>query len=201
MEDWIIGLMTSLGYFGIGLLMFLENIFPPIPSELIMPLAGFNIAKGQMAFLPTIGVGVFGTILGALPWYYLGHLVSEERLIKLVDRYGKWLRISAKDIQRAQHWFDRYGQRAVLIGRLIPGVRTLISLPAGMANMPLLAFLIYSTIGTTLWVSFLTGAGYVLGDRYSEIEHFLAPVSKIVLGLIIGAIIVWFLRKYLRNRG
>jgi membrane protein DedA with SNARE-associated domain len=193
--------MTSLGYGGIGLLMFLENLFPPIPSELIMPLAGFNISLGKMAFFPTIFAGVVGTVLGALPWYYLGKQLDEDRLKKIVDRYGKWLQISSKEIDRSKGWFDRYGERAVLIGRLIPGVRTLISLPAGMAEMPMLNFLVYSTIGTAIWVSLLTYAGYVLGDNYAEIEHLLAPFSKIVLGLIVGFIAVWFLRKYLRRRG
>ena len=191
--------MTSLGYLGIGLLMFLENLFPPIPSELIMPLAGFNIAMGKMEFLPTISVGVFGTVIGALPWYYLGKQLGEKRIKKLADRYGKWLQISAKDIDKAKYWFDRYGERAVLIGRLVPGVRTLISLPAGMAAMPIITFLIYTTIGTIFWVSLLTYGGYILGDRYTEIEHFLAPVSKIILGLILGVVIVWLLRKYWRS--
>jgi membrane protein DedA with SNARE-associated domain len=200
MQDWITNLMTSLGYFGIGLLMFLENLFPPIPSELIMPLAGFNIAKGKMAFLPVIAVGTIGTVLGALPWYYLGRQLDEEKLKKLLDRYGKWLRISARDVDRAKGWFDRSGQFAVLIGRLIPGVRTLISLPAGMAEMPIVPFLLYSTVGTVLWVSLLTYGGYVLGDKYEEIEHLLAPFSKIVLGMILGVALVWLLRKYLRSR-
>jgi membrane protein DedA with SNARE-associated domain len=200
MQDWITNLMTSMGYLGIGLLMFLENLFPPIPSELIMPLAGFNIAKGKMAFLPAIAAGTIGTVLGALPWYYLGCQLGEERIKKLVDRYGKWLRISVRDVDRAKGWFDRSGQFAVLIGRLIPGVRTLISLPAGMAKMPIAPFVLYSTVGTALWVSLLTYGGYILGDRYEDIEHFIAPFSKIILGLILGAVVVWLLRKYLKNR-
>jgi membrane protein DedA with SNARE-associated domain len=200
MQDWITNLMTSMGYLGIGLLMFLENLFPPIPSELIMPLAGFNIAKGKMAFLPAIAAGTIGTVLGALPWYYLGGQLGEERIKKLVDRYGKWLRISVRDVDRAKGWFDRSGQFAVLIGRLIPGVRTLISLPAGMAKMPIAPFILYSTVGTALWVSLLTYGGYILGDKYEDIEHFIAPFSKIILGLILGAAVVWLLRKYLRNR-
>ncbi len=192
--------MTSMGYLGIGLLMFLENLFPPIPSELIMPLAGFNIAKGKMAFLPVIAAGTIGTVLGALPWYYLGCQLGEERIKKLVDRHGKWLRISVRDVERAKGWFDRSGHFAVLIGRLIPGVRTLISLPAGMAKMPIAPFILYSTVGTALWVSLLAYGGYVLGDKYEDIEHFIAPFSKIILGLILGAALVWLLRKYLRNR-
>jgi membrane protein DedA with SNARE-associated domain len=200
MQEWITNLMTSMGYLGIGLLMFLENLFPPIPSELIMPLAGFNIAKGKMEFLPAIAAGTIGTVLGAFPWFYLGRQFSEERIKKLLDRYGKWLRISGKDIDKAQGWFTRFGPVAVLIGRLIPGVRTLISLPAGMAEMSLAPFLLYSTIGTTLWVSLLVYAGYLLGDNYEDIEGYLAPFSKIILGLIVGVILVWLLRKYLRSR-
>ncbi len=199
MQEWIISLMTSLGYLGICLLMFLENLFPPIPSELIMPLAGFNIAMGKMEFFPTIAAGIFGTVVGALPWYYLGQQLGEKRIKELANRYGKWLQISDRDIDKAKHWFDRYGERAVLIGRVVPGVRTLISLPAGMAAMPIFTFLIYTVIGTTIWVSFLTYGGYILGDRYTEIEHFLAPISKIILGLIVGIVIVWLLRKYLRS--
>jgi membrane protein DedA with SNARE-associated domain len=200
MQDWITNLMTSMGYLGIGLLMFLENLFPPIPSELIMPLAGFNISQGKMEFLPTIAAGVLGTVAGAVPWYYLGSHLGEARIKKLVDRYGKWLGIFTKDVDKAKGWFDRHGEVAVLVGRLIPGVRTLISLPAGMAKMPIGPFLMYSTVGTALWVSLLTYAGYVLGDRYEDIEHFLAPFSKIILGLIVGMVAVWLLRKYLRSR-
>jgi membrane protein DedA with SNARE-associated domain len=200
MQEWIVSLMTSMGYWGLGLLMVLENIFPPIPSELIIPMAGFNVAAGKMEFLPAIVAGVGGSIVGTLPWYYLGQKLGEERIKKLADRYGKWLQISSKDIDRAAHWFDRYGAGAVLICRLVPGLRTVISLPAGIAEMPIVPFVAYSTIGTTAWVSLLVYGGYVLGDRYAEIEHLIAPASKIIFGLLLGAIAVWFLRKYLRNR-
>src|SRR5919199_2128955 len=180
MKEWILSTMASLGYGGIGLLMFAENLFPPIPSELIMPLAGFTVSQGKMNFVLAVLAGVVGTILGALPWYYAGKLVGERRLKRLADKYGKWITVSGQDIDKAQQWFNHYGNNAVLFCRLVPGVRTLISLPAGISNMPLVPFLIYSTIGTTLWVTLLTFLGYVLGNNYELVDEYLGPVSKIV---------------------
>ena len=199
MKEWILETMTSLGYLGIGLLMFLENLFPPIPSELIMPLAGFTAAQGKMQMLPAIAAGVIGTVLGAFPWYYLGRVVSEERIKGWADRYGKWLGISGRDIDKANNWFDRHGKKAVLLCRLVPGVRTLISLPAGINAMPLLPFLLFSSIGTILWVTFLTSAGYFLGNNYELVDQYLAPVSKVVAGTLVIAFISWIVRKRTRN--
>lgn len=195
MQDTITNIITSLGYWGIGLLMFAENLFPPIPSELIMPLAGFTVAQGEMDFTLAVLAGVVGTIIGALPWYYAGKLIGEQRIKNLADKYGKWITVSSKDIDKVKRWFDRYGNNAVLFGRLVPGIRTLISLPAGINEMPVVPFLIYSTIGTTLWVIFLTGAGYLLGNNYELVEEYLAPVSKGVLVLIVVAFAVWIFRK------
>ena len=195
MTEWITNTITSLGYLGIGLLMFLENLFPPIPSELIMPLAGFTVAKGKMELAPVILAGVIGTILGALPWYYVGKLVGEDNLKRLADKYGKWISVSSRDIEKADNWFDKHGEKAVLFCRLVPGVRTLISLPAGISGMPLVPFLIYSTIGTALWVSLLTFAGYALGDNYEIVEEYLGPVSKIVVVLLVVAFVVWVVNK------
>ncbi len=189
MTEWVTNTMHSLGYVGIALLMFLENLFPPIPSELIMPLAGFTIAQGKMDFSLAIAAGVIGTMFGAIPWYYAGLLLGERRLSNLADRYGKWMGISGHDIEKSTTWFAKYGNKAVFLGRLVPGIRTLISIPAGLSKMSLLPFAIYSTVGTTLWVSLLTYAGYALGKNYALIDDYLGPVSKIVLGtLIIGLI-------------
>ncbi|GEA27958.1 inner membrane protein YqjA [Microcystis aeruginosa NIES-4325] len=198
MTEWITDTMTSMGYLGIALLMFLENLFPPIPSELIMPLAGFTVHEGQMEFIPAVVAGIVGTVVGALPWYYLGRVVDEEKIEKLADKYGKWITVSAKDIQKANQWFNRHGSKAVLLCRLVPGVRTLISLPAGMNHMAMIPFLVYSTIGTTLWVVFLTAAGYFLGKNYPLVEEYLAPVSKIALLVLVIWFILWIIRK--RNR-
>ncbi len=195
MVEWITNTMNSLGYLGIGLLMFLENLFPPIPSELIMPLAGFTVSQGKMNFQYAVLAGVVGTLLGALPWYYAGFYIGEERLRSLADRYGRWLGLSGKDIDRANRWFYRHGTKAVLLCRLVPGVRTIISLPAGMGGMKLMPFLVYSAIGTTLWVGALTYAGYLLGEQYDKVDEYLAPVSKIVLGGLVLACLIWVLRR------
>jgi membrane protein DedA with SNARE-associated domain len=195
MKEWILSTMDSLGYLGIGFLMFAENLFPPIPSELIMPLAGFSVSQGKMDFTLAVLAGVVGTIIGALPWYYAGKIIGEQRIKNLADKYGKWITVSSKDIDKVKRWFDRYGNNAVLFGRLVPGIRTLISLPAGLNEMPVVPFLIYSTIGTTLWVIFLTGAGYLLGNNYELVDEYLAPVSKGVLVLLLVAFAVWIFRK------
>ncbi|BBD56328.1 DedA family protein [Planktothrix agardhii] len=199
MVEWITNTMSSLGYLGIGLLMFLENLFPPIPSELIMPLAGFTVSRGEMQFFPAVLAGVVGTILGAFPWYYAGKFFGEERLRDLADKYGKWITVTGKDIDKANNWFTRYGGMAVFLCRLVPGVRTLISLPAGLNHMPLTPFIIYSTIGTTLWVTFLTGAGYLLGDHYDLVEEYISPISKIALLSLVIGFGLWVLRKNMRK--
>jgi membrane protein DedA with SNARE-associated domain len=191
--------MNQLGYWGIGLLMFLENLFPPIPSELIMPLAGFTVAKGQMDFILVIIAGVVGTIVGAFPWYYIGKFISEERLEHLADKYGKWISVTSKDIKKANNWFNEHGGKAVFFCRLVPGVRTLISLPAGINNMPLIPFTVYSTLGTTVWVTFLTFLGYKLGDNYELVDEYLGPVSKIILAIIVIFFILWIVRKQMRR--
>lgn len=188
-----------MGYLGIALLMFLENLFPPIPSELIMPLAGFTASKGDMDLTLAIAAGTIGTILGALPWYYAGKLLSEERLRNLADKYGKWITVSGADIDKSNRWFNRHGNKAVFLCRLVPGVRTLISLPAGINNMALIPFLVYSTIGTILWVSFLTFAGYKLGENYALVDDYLAPVSKIVAVTIVIGFILWVVKKNMQK--
>lgn len=199
MTDWIINTMNSLGYVGIALLMFSENLFPPIPSELIMPLAGFSVSQGEMELVPAIASGVIGTILGAFPWYYLGRIFDESKLEKLANQYGKWIFVSGNDVEKANKWFDRYGNIAVFLGRLVPGVRTLISLPAGINNMKMSSFVIYSTIGTLIWISLLTIAGYLLGENYTLIEKYIAPISKIALLSIGFLFIIWVIRKQMKK--
>ncbi len=186
MVEWINSLMSGLGYWGIGLLMFLENLFPPIPSELIMPLAGFTVAQGKMNFGLAVLAGTIGTMAGTYAWYYLGRLVNYQRLQAWTDRYGKWIRVTAKDIDRVNDWFNKYGSKAVFFGRMVPGIRTLISLPAGINNMPLATYTIYSLAGTAIWTLALTTAGFLLGENYASLEQYLAPVSKLVLLGLVG---------------
>jgi membrane protein DedA with SNARE-associated domain len=200
MAEWISNWMNGLGYWGIGLLMFLENLFPPIPSELIMPLAGFTVAKGGMNLLLAILAGTVGTMVGTFAWYYLGRVVNYQRLEIWVDRYGRWMGVTAGDIDRVNTWFNRHGNKAVFFGRMVPGIRTLISLPAGMNQMPIATFSFYSTLGTLIWTTGLTLAGYFLGDNYALIEKYLAPVSKLVLFGLVGLAIYWAVRKIRAKR-
>ena len=200
MVEWITSTMTSMGYVGIALLMFAENLFPPIPSELIMPLAGFTVAQGKMNLVLAVIAGLVGTMLGALPWYYAGKLLGEERLKSLADKYGKWITLSSRDIDKADNWFDRHGAKAVLFCRLVPGVRTLISLPAGLSEMSLVPFLIYSTIGSALWIFALTYAGYLLGDNYDRVDEYLGPVSKIVLVILLIWFALWVGKRMMRRK-
>ncbi|WP_103668751.1 DedA family protein [Pseudanabaena sp. BC1403] len=190
MQEWITNTMNSLGYLGIGLLMFLENLFPPIPSELIMPLAGYTATfpNTQIQVIPAIAAGVIGTILGAIPWYYAGLLLGQQRLQLLASRYGKWIGISGEDIEKSTNWFQKHGSKAVLFGRLVPGIRTLISIPAGISKMPIVPFFIYSTIGTIVWVTLLTYAGYFLGKNYKLVEDYIDVITKVVVFGVLLAI-------------
>lgn len=149
------GFISSAGYGGILLLMFIENVFPPIPSELIMPLAGFMVAQDKLTFIGTTLAGMAGSVLGALPLYYAGKKLGEERVKRLADRYGRWLTLSRQDIERASRWFHRHGGATVFVCRLIPGVRSFISVPAGIVGMNFLQFLAYTSIGTALWAALL----------------------------------------------
>lgn len=190
MLDWIIRTMESLGYAGVALLMLLENAFPPIPSEVIMPLAGFIVARGEWSLWGAIAAGTLGSLAGQLPWYLIGRRVGEERLKKWADRHGRWLTVCGQDIEKAHGWFDRHGKRAVLIGRLIPGVRTFISLPAGFDRMGWLPFLGATLAGTVIWTTALVVAGRLLGARYEQVSKVLEPVSWVVLGGVL-ALYLW----------
>jgi membrane protein DedA with SNARE-associated domain/uncharacterized membrane protein YkvA (DUF1232 family) len=188
--DWITDAVSEGGYPGIVLMMLAENIFPPIPSELIMPLAGFVAARGELNPVLVVLAGTLGSVLGALPWYYAGMWLGEERVSSFAARHGRWLTLGEQEIGQAMRWFERHGRIAVLIGRLVPTVRTLISLPAGMARMPLLPFLIYSSIGTLLWTAALTAAGFLLQSGYQQVAGYVDLVSKAIVGLIV-AIYLW----------
>ncbi len=177
-------LIYATGYFGIGLLMFIENVFPPIPSEIIMALAGYMVTQGKLSFVGVVVAGTVGSVLGALPFYYLGRVISEDRLKRLADKHGRWLTVSREDIERATSWFDRHGGLAVFFCRLVPGIRSLISIPAGIDRMNLVAFLAYTTIGAAIWTALLAYLGYLLGSNFREVGDYLDPVSWVVFGII-----------------
>lgn len=191
MFNWITTTIETWGYPGIFFLMVAEHVFPPIPSELIMPLAGFNAASGTMSLFLVILAGTIGSVLGTMLWYYLGLWIGEDRLKRFAAKHGRWLTLSPSDIETAKVWFDRYGGAAVFFGRMIPTIRTLISVPAGLARMPFGRFLLYTTLGSLIWTSFLTIAGYVLHANYTHVGDWIDPVSK---GVILLVVIVYLYR-------
>jgi membrane protein DedA with SNARE-associated domain len=195
MVDWITQFITATGYLGIALLMFAENIFPPIPSELIMPFAGFVAARGELNAVGVVAAGVAGSLLGAMPWYLAGRWLGSERLKRIADRHGRWLTVSREDLDLAEAWFRRYGVVSIIIGRLVPAVRTLISVPAGITHMRAIPFLLYSAVGTLAWTGLLTGAGYLLEAHYDRVADWLNPVSKIVLAVILFAYLYRVVRQ------
>ena len=195
MLDWVTNTVTSLGYFGIALLMFIENIVPPIPSEIIMPLAGFVVAQGDLNFALVVIAGIVGSVLGAVPWYYLGKYMKLKRIKKLAAKYGKWITVSEDDVMRVKHWFDRRGNIATCLGRMVPGIRTFISVPAGISEMNELLFLVYSTLGTAVWVGLLTYAGYILGANYDKVEKYLAPASPVIMIGLAAVFVVWIIQR------
>ena len=174
------------GYLALFVLMFLENVFPPIPSELIMPFAGYAAARGDIDPIGAVIAGSAGSLLGALAWYVVGYQLGGPRFNRIVKRHGRWLTISGSDAERAQQWFNRYGGVAVCIGRLIPAVRSVISVPAGIAQMGLRRFLLWSSIGTIVWTSLLTALGYLLGKRFTAVDAWLQPVSWAIIAIAIG---------------
>ena len=191
-----------IGYGAILIAMFLENLIPPIPSELIMPLGGFYVYQDQLDFLPVVLAGLIGTVLGALPWYGIGRLVNEKRLEQWLDKHGRWIGIKPQELARSRKWFNKYGVSLVFWGRLVPGIRTLISVPAGVELMPLTPFLIWTTAGSLIWTLFLTATGFYLGDGYRSIEKWISPFStifKTIIILILSFALITLMYKTLRK--
>lgn len=184
MFDLISGLVERSGYVGIALLMFAENLFPPIPSEVIMPVAGFAAARGDLDIFLVVLAGAIGSALGAAVWFYVGLWFGSKRLRSLAARYGRWLTISPDEVDRATAWFRRHAGLSVFMGRMVPGVRTLISVPAGVARMPKGAFALYTTLGSAIWSGALAAAGYALGENYERVSDWLNPATTAVLVLI-----------------
>ena len=196
MFDWVTSTLHTLGYPGIVGLMFLENVFPPIPSELIMPLAGFLTSQGRFSLIGVVLAGMLGSVLGALPLYGVGALVGEARVTAWVEQHGPWLAVSRRDIERAKGWLDRHGRTAVFLCRLVPGIRSRISIPAGFVRMPLTPFLGCTALGTGVWAALLAYAGRLLGERDTQVETYLGPGSYGVLGLLVA----WWVVQIVKRR-
>jgi membrane protein DedA with SNARE-associated domain len=187
MAEWVTAIFDRLGYLGVFLLMLAENVFPPIPSEVVMPLAGYAAARGSVSLAGVIVAGVLGSLAGAAFWFWIGARFGLERLRRAAASHGRWLTIAPPDVDRSVRWFDRHGRMAVLFGRLVPAVRTLISVPAGVLGMPLAQFALYTTVGTAVWTTALAWAGHALGARHEVVAAWIDPVSTVVLVALVGA--------------
>lgn len=185
MKDWIISIMEQLGYFGIALLMFLDNVFPPIPSEIIMPSAGLAASQGQLLIVGVIIAGSFGSLLAAAVIYYIGRKISHEAIFSFVDTYGKYLFIKKEDVEKSLEWFEKYGHRIVFFGRMVPAVRSLISLPAGMSRMPFWKFMLFSALGTIIWTTFLAYIGYYFGNNTQLMDQIFSQVGYIIIAVVV----------------
>ncbi|SES24576.1 DedA family protein [Psychrobacillus sp. OK032] len=198
MEAWIADWMNQFGYLGVFLLILIENIFPPIPSEVILTLGGFMTTTTMMTKFGIIAASTAGSVVGAAILYWIGTLLDVERLEKIVQKYGKFLRLTIKDIHKADAWFDKYGVWAVFFGRLVPLVRSLISIPAGMSKMKFGLFLLFTTLGTLIWNTVLVSVGAAVGENWDKIVGYMDIYSNIVyviLAIVGIAFLVWYFKK------
>lgn len=197
MASWILGLLRGGSYPAIALLTFIESVFPPIPSELILPLAGYLARRGDLALPWVVVAAGVGAVLGALPIYWAGRKLGAAGLEEWAGRHGRWVAVTPDEVRRAHEWFERHGGRAVLLGRLVPGVRSLISLPAGTSAMPLPKFLFHTALGSLVWSALLAGAGHALGAGYEMVDKVLDPVTWVVLGVVLAL----YLRRVIKGTG
>ncbi|OGH15387.1 MAG: hypothetical protein A3C27_03665 [Candidatus Levybacteria bacterium RIFCSPHIGHO2_02_FULL_39_36] len=202
--QYIIQLIESTSYLGIFILMGLESALIPIPSEITMPFSGYLASKGQLSFVLVVIVGTLANLAGSLLAYYIGYLLEETVLLGLIRKYGKFILLSEHDYHKTEHWFRKYGDKIIFITRLLPGIRTVISLPAGMFEMDIKKFIVYTTAGCLIWSIFLTYVGYVLGENWNSLEPYYRKFEIIIVVLLIAGIIYYIdkhlgLRKLLRR--
>lgn len=197
MSDWVIRLIEQSGYLGVGFLMFLETIFPPIPSEVIMPVAGVAAGQGKLSYALVVASGTTGAMLGNIVWYLAARALGIERLEPIVRRWGRWITITWPELLRAEQWFRKNGTLFVSLGRLMPTIRSLVSIPAGLLKMRFRTFFIASTIGTGVWTALLAGAGYKLGERYHDIDKVIGPASNAIIVLLV----VMYIYRLWTHRG
>lgn len=199
LTEWIISIMEQLGYLGIALLMFLDNIFPPIPSEIIMPSAGYSASQGQLTLFGVIIAGCFGSLLAAALLYWIGYKFNHDSIFRFVDRYGRYMFIKSSDVKKSLDWFEHYGHRIVFFGRMIPAVRSLISIPAGMSHMPFWKFMFFSGLGTIIWTTFLACVGFYFGENQQIMQQIFSQVSHGIILIVLVIIAILLYRRQLRK--
>jgi len=199
MTEWVQAMIAEGGYLGVFLLMFGETVFPPIPSEVIMSLAGLQAAKGSMSLSGAILAGTGGAMLGNLVWYAVARGLGIDRLRPLIERHGRWLTMDWAEVDRGERWFSRHGYLFVCIGRMLPTIRSLVSVPAGLMRMRVLPFMLWSSIGTLGWSTMLAIGGWILGTRFAEMEAWLGLASTLLL-LALGGWYLWRVLTWKRSR-
>jgi membrane protein DedA with SNARE-associated domain len=193
LTDWATRVVEELGYLGVAMLVAIENVFPPIPSEVVLGLAGYTASLGDASVIGMIIAATIGSVVGALVLYGLSAAVGPVRLRAIIIRYGAWIGFGESDLDRAEEWFDRRSRTAVLLCRCVPLIRSLISIPAGFRRMPILTFTTFTLIGSLIWNTALITAGYALADRWERILDYTEPFQTLVvvaIGAIVAALIV-----------
>ena len=194
--DWVRNTVSTGGYPALAGLILGENLFPPLPSELILPLAGFYVGQGEMTFILAVLAATIGSVVGALILYAIARYGGRA----VVLRFSKVLRVKERDLDRGDEWFDRHGSWVVLLGRLVPGARSLVSIPAGLSEMPVVRFTALTALGSTVWNCALIGAGWALGEHYEKVGAIVGPVGTAVVGICGLAIIALIVGAYRRRR-
>lgn len=198
--DWLVNAISTIGYPGVFISVFLESFFAPIPSEIILPFSGFVASTGKMNLVFVIIIATVAAYLGSLPFYFIGKW-GEKPVINFIGKYGKYLFIQQKDVDKVFGAFDKYGKGVVFFGRLIPMIRTLISFPAGVAKMQFARFSMYTLLGSLTWNILLTYAGYQLGDHWSVVSKWIEKYQNVILVLIIIAVLLYIIRGIKSRRG
>ncbi len=196
---YIIQLIQTTGYVGIFILMGLESALIPIPSEITMPFSGFLVSQGQLSFALVVIVGTLANLAGSMLAYFIGLKLEETVLLGWIRKYGKFILLSEHEYRKAEGWFKKYGDKIIFVSRLLPGIRTVISLPAGMFAMDLRKFIIYTTLGCLIWSILLTYVGVVLGENWASLEPLYRKFEFIIVGVIIIAVLV-YIEKHLNLR-
>lgn len=184
MTDWILRAIEWGGYPAVFTLMLLETMFPPLPSEVILPLAGYQAARGHLSLGPVVFLATAGSMLGNFFWYQIARSIGPERLRRFIDRHGRWLTMDWEDVENVQRLFDRHGAGIVFTARILPAVRTFISIPAGIARMNLAKYLLWSSAGTALWSWALAAIGFGLGRRFGLTDALIGPATAATIALI-----------------
>jgi membrane protein DedA with SNARE-associated domain len=196
LTDWVTDVVDALGYVGVAFLVALESVFPPIPSEIVLPLAGFVAGRGDANIVGMMVAATIGSVVGAWILYGIAAAIGPVRLHNFVGHYGRWFGVKVDDVVRAEEWFDRRSSAAVLVGRCVPLIRSIVSIPAGFRRMPLVRFTVMTALGSAVWNVALVGAGALLGDRWEDVGDWVGILQWLVIVTIVG-LVGWFAWKRL----